>query len=96
MTVEEALEGVGHPAVEVVEAFSVTVGFTDTVVLSTCSCICYQKSVLLWILVYFSSYFLSISQVCILLSVFDVSFLQEPKTGDDQMNGAVLMTILTE
>ena len=50
MRVEEVQEEVGHPEVEVVVALSVSRVITDTPVLSTFSCICYQKSVLLCIL----------------------------------------------
>ena len=47
MMVGEVQEGEGHPEVEVVVALSVSRVITGTPVLSTFSCICYQKSVLL-------------------------------------------------
>ena len=47
MREEEGLEGAGHPEVEEEVALLVPKEFTSSMALSTFSCICYQKSVLL-------------------------------------------------
>ena len=53
MREEEGLEGAGHPEVEEEVALLVPKEFTSSMALSTFSCICYQKSVLLSCHVFF-------------------------------------------
>ena len=76
MREEEGLEGAGHPEVEEEVALLVPKEFTSSMALSTFSCICYQKSVLLSCHVFLASIFsfkittlkLAVSFCCLKLS----------------------------